>query len=84
MDDRSFGAEVIEVPEEVRVELRGDLNAKADDRLAAAYAQVSALGPRRVSLDFGRVGYINSTASRSSCGFSPTRDAMAGPFGRSA
>ena len=61
MDDRSFGAEVIEVPEEVRVELRGDLNAKADDRLAAAYTQVTALGPRRVSLDFGRVGYINST-----------------------
>jgi len=26
-----------------------------------SYAQVAALGPRRVSLDFGRVGYINST-----------------------
>ncbi len=29
--------------------------------MASAYAQVAALGPRRVSLDFGRVGYINST-----------------------
>ena len=61
MDDRRFGAEITEVPEEVRVRLTGDLNARADDTLANAYVQVAALGPRRVSLDFGRVGYINST-----------------------
>ena len=61
MDDRRFGAEITEVPEEVRVRLTGDLTARADETLANAYAQVAALGPRRVSLDFGPVGYINST-----------------------
>ena len=61
MDDRSFGAEVTEIPDEVRLRLSGDLNARADQTLADAYARVVALGPRRVSLDFHRVGYINST-----------------------
>ena len=61
MDDRTFGAELTEVPDEVRLRLTGDLNARADETLANAYARVAALGPRRVSLDFGRVGYINST-----------------------
>jgi Anti-anti-sigma regulatory factor (antagonist of anti-sigma factor) len=61
MDDRRFGAEITEIPDEVRVRLTGDLNARADETLAEAYAQVVALGPHRVTLDFGRVGYINST-----------------------
>jgi len=61
MDDRRFGAEITEIPDEVRVRLTGALNAKADETLADAYAQVVALGPHRVTLDFGRVGYINST-----------------------
>lgn len=61
MDDRQFGAEITEVPEEIRLRLSGDLNGRADEALASAYAQVAALGPRRVSLDFGHVGYINST-----------------------
>jgi len=61
MDDRTFGAEVSEVPEEVRVSLSGDLNARADETMATAYARVAELGPRRLSLDFKRVGYINST-----------------------
>ena len=61
MDDRTFGAEISEVPEEVRVHLHGDLNARADETMADAYARVSALGAHRVSLDFEEVGYINST-----------------------
>lgn len=61
MDERRFGAEVTEIPDEVRLRLSGDLNGRADETLAEAYAQVAALGPRRVSLDFGHVGYINST-----------------------
>jgi anti-anti-sigma factor len=61
MDDRTFGAEVTEVPDEVRVRLTGDLNGRADETLAGAYAKVADLGSHRVSLDFGRVGYINST-----------------------
>ena len=61
MDDRQFDAEIVEVPDEVRVRLTGDLNARADATLAEAYARVAALGPHRLSLDFGHVGYINST-----------------------
>ena len=61
MDDRTFGAEVTEVPDEVRVRLSGDLNARADETMAGAYAKVVDLGSRRVSLDFAHVGYINST-----------------------
>jgi anti-anti-sigma factor len=61
MDDRTFGAEVSEVPEEVRVSLSGDLNARADETMATAYARVAELGPHRLTLDFKRVGYINST-----------------------
>ena len=61
MDERQFGAEITEVPEEIRLRLSGDLNGRADETLANAYARVVALGPRRVSLDFGHVGYINST-----------------------
>ena len=61
MDDRQFGAVITEVPEEVKVRLSGDLNGRADATMADTYAQVAALDPHRVSLDFGRVGYINST-----------------------
>jgi anti-sigma B factor antagonist len=61
MDERKFGAEISEVPEEVRVRLSGDLNGRAAEAMAGAYAQVAARGPRRVTLDFGHVGYINST-----------------------
>ena len=61
MDERRFGAQVVEVPDEVRVRMRGDLDTRADETLATAYGRVVALGPRRLSLDFGRVGYINST-----------------------
>ena len=61
MDDRQFGAVITEVPEEVRVRLSGDLNGRADTTMADTYAQVAELDPHRVSLDFGRVGYINST-----------------------
>jgi anti-sigma B factor antagonist len=61
MDDRRFGAEIVEIPDEVRLQLSGDLNARADEALASAYERVVALGPHRVSLDFHHVGYINST-----------------------
>ena len=61
MDDRTFGAEIMEVPEEIRLRLSGDLNGRADEVLINAYQRIAALGPRRVSLDFGHVGYINST-----------------------
>jgi anti-sigma B factor antagonist len=61
MDDRAFGAQVEDIPDEVRVRMHGDLDSRADETLTTAYAQVHALGPRRLTLDFGDVGYINST-----------------------
>jgi anti-sigma B factor antagonist len=61
MDDRTFGAQVEDVPDEVRVRMRGDLDSRADETLSAAYARVHALGPQRLTLDFTDVGYINST-----------------------
>lgn len=61
MDDRRFGAQVVEVPDEVRVRMRGDLDSRADETLSAAYTEVVSLGSHRLTLDFHDVGYINST-----------------------
>ena len=61
MDDRTFGAQVEDVPEEVRVRMRGDLDNRADETLSAAYGEISASGSKRMTLDFHDVGYINST-----------------------
>jgi anti-anti-sigma factor len=61
MDDRRFGAQVEDVPDEVRVRMRGDLDSRADDTLNAAYGEVVAIGSKRMTLDFHDVGYINST-----------------------
>ena len=49
------------MPDDVRLRMHGDLDARADESLGSAYAEVAALGPQRVTLDFGDVGYINST-----------------------
>ena len=61
MDDRRFEAQVVEVPDEVRLRMRGDLDSFADSTLHDAYTEVASLGAPRLTLDFGRVGYINST-----------------------
>ena len=61
MDDRRFGAQVVEVPDEVRLRMRGDLDSRADDTLQTAYGEVVSLGSQRLTLDFRDVGYINST-----------------------
>jgi anti-anti-sigma factor len=61
MDERRFGAQVVEVPDEVRVRMRGDLDGRADETLLGAYAEVVTLGSSRLTLDFSDVGYINST-----------------------
>jgi len=47
--------------QEVRLLLRSDLNGRADEVLASALAQVTAVSPRRVNFDFGRVGHITGT-----------------------
>lgn len=61
MDDRRFGAQVVDVPDEVRVRMRGDLDGRADETLTGVYGEVAALGSHRLTLDFHDVGYINST-----------------------
>ena len=61
MDDRRFGTQVVDVPDEVRLRMRGDLDSRADDSLSSAYGEVVALGSSRLTLDFNEVGYINST-----------------------
>lgn len=61
MLDRTFGAEVGGGGQDALVRLHGDLNGRADDTLADVYAQVTASGARTLDLDFGGVGYINST-----------------------
>lgn len=43
------------------LDLRGEIDAFADETLEAAYAQAAALQPRCLLLNFTRVDYINST-----------------------
>jgi anti-anti-sigma factor len=58
---RRFSAEIETVPDAVRIRLGGDVDLEADAGLEAAYSRVAELGVRRLMLDFGGVGYINST-----------------------
>ena len=43
------------------VDLRGEIDGRAQDALKAAYADAARRDPRRIRLDFAGVGYINST-----------------------
>ena len=61
MDERRFGAQVVQVPDEVRLRMHGDLDSRADASLHEAYDEVSTIGSPHLTLDFGEVGYINST-----------------------
>jgi len=61
MTDRSFGAEVVGRPDGVRLQMRGDLDSRADETLSDAYREVASSGSPGLTLDFGEVGYINST-----------------------
>ena len=45
----------------VVIDLRGDIDAGADEALNSAYAEASAEDPKAVLLNFSGVGYINST-----------------------
>jgi anti-anti-sigma factor len=48
-------------PREVTLRMVGDIDVGADEALADGYARGVATNPARVRLDFGAVGYINST-----------------------
>jgi anti-anti-sigma factor len=48
-------------PDEVTLQMAGDIDVGADEALADGYRRSAASGRARVRLDFGAVGYINST-----------------------
>ena len=61
MEVSEFTADVDASGDAARIRCEGDLNGRADAAMEAAYAEAAALGTTRITLDFERVGYINST-----------------------
>src|SRR5262249_15115471 len=62
MATNSFEARVrTERPRVVVLDLRGEINAFAEESLTNAYSEAEAQEPEIVLLNFGGVGYINST-----------------------
>ena len=61
METTEFTATVDGTAESARIRCDGDLNGRADSAMETAYAEVAGLGATRITLDFARVGYINST-----------------------
>lgn len=59
---REFAAHVrSERPRVVVLDLQGEINAFAEERLNAAYAEAEAQSPEVILLNFAGVDYINST-----------------------
>lgn len=56
-----FSAAVAQSGDTVTIQLMGEINSMADDRLTAAYAEAEAAEPSQIILDFNQVDYINST-----------------------
>jgi anti-sigma B factor antagonist len=62
MDDRRIRVEVeASGPAEATLRLHGDIDIFADEALAAGYVRATEDGAARLVLDFGGIGYINST-----------------------
>ena len=61
MDDRRFDARVETTGDDVQLRMQGDLDSRAEASLDVAYGEVTASGRDHLTLDFGDVGYINST-----------------------
>ena len=61
MDDRRFDARVEHAGDDVQLRMQGDLDSRAEASLDEAYGEVTASGRDHLTLDFGDVGYINST-----------------------
>ena len=61
MQTSRFEARVSPAAETAVVELEGDVDSGAEAALEAAYEEATGNGARVVTLDFSRVGYINST-----------------------
>ncbi len=61
MAETSFQATVRPHDGVAIIELRGEINAQADEALTQAYQQANSHNPKTVLLNFGGVEYINST-----------------------
>ena len=62
MDDRRLHIDIdTATTGEARLRMTGDVDIAADEAFAEAAATAAAAGAERVILDFGDVGYINST-----------------------
>ena len=61
METAEFSAVVDGTTDGAVILCEGDLNVRADAALEAAYSEVASLGATQITLDFARVGYINST-----------------------
>ena len=61
MQTRQLEASVRQVRGAAIIDLRGEINAGAEETLNAAYAEAERHDPQAILLNFGDVGYINST-----------------------
>ena len=61
MPAKSLEAQVRHQPAVAIVDLHGEINAFAEDRLNAAYAEAESRAPELILLYFSDVDYINST-----------------------
>ena len=61
MTPQSFSAQVRTENQRVVIDLRGEINAQADQALNLAYAEASNQTPEVIVLNFSSVDYINST-----------------------
>jgi anti-sigma B factor antagonist len=56
-----FEAKARQEPARAVLDLSGEINRMAEERMAAAYDEAVASDPKNVALDFHEVSYINST-----------------------
>jgi anti-anti-sigma factor len=56
-----FRADVLDRPSEATIVLHGDVSADAEQALSEAYAAATRNGAPSVLLDFGDIGFMNST-----------------------
>jgi anti-anti-sigma factor len=61
MPAKTLEAQVRHQPAVAIVDLHGEINAFAEDRLNAAYAEAESRAPDLILLNFSDVNYINST-----------------------
>src|SRR5215470_1340365 len=61
MPIQKLDANVRHLPRAAIVDLRGEINAFAEERLSAAYTEAESQDPEVILLNFNNVDYINST-----------------------